>query len=453
MAAVNREWHAVALPLFYRTAYVVIGGLLGTRNVDDRDDGDMTIDDEAQSEEVGEEQNEASSVGRGDGWPSDDDEELLNTVGLSRDGVDIGLRTNISLICAAGLAGNARKVHIIVQGMGLTAGQILRQLVLAQFGRYEWASVERLRFDNGNEYFDLPPGRRRNFTKAFATINEMLSLSLPSLNEISYRGYGMRKHHEVIPIEQLINERLRGPNPLRVLRVESDCSPEFTGFSRLLGDAPLSIECFILNCSDNKTLCLLPLLMANTLVELTLGSVDPHWVWAPFVGNNATREPNGHLLFPCLQSLTLIFAKRCEEQFFGRKGYMGLALGYIKGNRSATGRLPDCTKSLHYGRPMLPALTRLDIRHFTEDLQGFLSLFANCPISKLMLSCYARVIPEKLDLTLFRGLRSLEVVVARHPYDNIGNRVSKALSRMFSTASPGLQHLAVFIDGRPEYDL
>ncbi|KAJ2098564.1 hypothetical protein GGI16_004247, partial [Coemansia sp. S142-1] len=152
VAAVSREWRAVALPLFYRTVHVVIGQPLDPRDIDDSDSDDdeddsMNIDDEDDDEDDSmnindedlidtEGQGKASmSIGKGqskvDTVDRTADEALLTTVGLSRSGVDIRLRTNIGLFTSAGLVDKASEVQIVVQGMGQSAGQLLRQLLLA----------------------------------------------------------------------------------------------------------------------------------------------------------------------------------------------------------------------------------------------------------------------------------------------------------------------------------
>ncbi|KAJ2840505.1 hypothetical protein FBU31_000358 [Coemansia sp. 'formosensis'] len=122
VAAVNREWRAVALPLFYCTVHIVISHSLETTDTDDSDGSDD--DDKGQECED-------------DNMDEDGNEELLSTVGLSRNGAGMGLSTNIDLLCSADGIDKARKVQIIVQGMGQTAGQLLCQLVLAGVGKYE----------------------------------------------------------------------------------------------------------------------------------------------------------------------------------------------------------------------------------------------------------------------------------------------------------------------------
>ncbi|KAJ2754713.1 hypothetical protein GGI19_002209 [Coemansia pectinata] len=119
----------------------------------------MTIDDEGQSEDKddednksvsNEEQSEADSVGGDDNWDSDNDEELLNTVALSQNGVRIRHSSNIGLLSAADQIEKVRDVQVIVQGKGQTTGQLLRQLLLTKLGRHMWPAAERLCIDMRN---------------------------------------------------------------------------------------------------------------------------------------------------------------------------------------------------------------------------------------------------------------------------------------------------------------
>ncbi|KAJ2461028.1 hypothetical protein GGF42_000455 [Coemansia sp. RSA 2424] len=161
VAAVNRQWRAAALPALYRAICVVIGDSQGM----------------------------AASASDGD---------------------IIWLRSNISLFHAAGQTESAREVRIFVQGMGQTAGQLLRQLLLAGLGGgVVWPQVERLRIDmrdSSNETQTNAEGERG--PEALQALNDFLSRALPSLREIDYDEYGSRATYHGVPIEQLIKERL-----------------------------------------------------------------------------------------------------------------------------------------------------------------------------------------------------------------------------------------------------
>ncbi|KAJ1662496.1 hypothetical protein GGF38_003325, partial [Coemansia sp. RSA 25] len=160
VAAVNRQWRAIALPALYRAICVVIGNPLGV-------------------------------------------------TALTSDGDMIRLRSNIALFHAAGQTENAREVRIFVQGVGQTAGQLLRQLLLAGLGGgVVWPRVERLRIDmrdSSNETQTNAEGERG--PEALQALNDFLSRALPSLREIDYDEYGSRATYHSVPIEQLIKER------------------------------------------------------------------------------------------------------------------------------------------------------------------------------------------------------------------------------------------------------
>ncbi|KAJ2461230.1 hypothetical protein GGF42_000327 [Coemansia sp. RSA 2424] len=163
VAAVNRQWRAVALPMLYRTIHIVIGNSLG--------------------------------------------------MAASASGSDmIRLRSNIALFHAAGQTENAREVRVFVQGMGQTAGQLLRQLLLAGLGGgVVWPRVERLRIDmrdSSNETQTNAEGEHG--PEALQALNDFLSRGLPSLREVDYDEQGSRATYHGVPIEQLIKERLYG---------------------------------------------------------------------------------------------------------------------------------------------------------------------------------------------------------------------------------------------------
>ncbi|KAJ2860450.1 hypothetical protein GGH94_005509 [Coemansia aciculifera] len=219
VAAVSREWRAIALPLFYRTAYVIIGN--PPDPLDDSDDYDentsieddvstgensdstmSTDDDDVSTSEYGDNsvsENGDVSMDENGGdddiadedvsMVEDDDEELLNTVGLSRNDVDIRLRTNIGQICEMGQTANAREVQIIVQGMGQTAGQLLHLLQQAELDRHNWPAVERLRIDMRESSTTIQTNTTaEQEPRAIEALNDFLSQALPSLREIEFYG-------------------------------------------------------------------------------------------------------------------------------------------------------------------------------------------------------------------------------------------------------------------------
>ncbi|KAJ2748558.1 hypothetical protein GGI19_006065 [Coemansia pectinata] len=183
VAAVSREWRAIALPLLYRTAYVIIGN--PPDPLDDSDDydentsieddvstseysdnsmsknGDVSMDENGGDDDIADE--DVSMV-----EDDDEDEELLNTVGLSRNDVD---------------------VQIIVQGMGQIAGQILHLLQQAELDRHNWPAVERLRIDMRESSTTTQTNTTvEQEPRAIEALDDFLSQTLPSLHEIEFYG-------------------------------------------------------------------------------------------------------------------------------------------------------------------------------------------------------------------------------------------------------------------------
>ncbi|KAJ2869945.1 hypothetical protein GGH93_005947, partial [Coemansia aciculifera] len=366
VAAVNREWRTVALPLFYRTVLIVIGYPLDPRDVDDSDDedGGYNITDSNRRMNIDEKRRDKTDTVVGsDVWDSDDDEEWLNAVGLSRDGVDTSLRTNIGLLCAAGLREKASEVQIIVQGMGQTAGQLMRQLLLAEFGRHMWPAAARLRID-------------------------MRGSSILRTHSESIYG--------CVPIEQLIKERLHRPESLRVVRVNADCWPKLTDdYETGITAPPIYIECMEIDAPDETYLMPVPTMMADTLVELKLSPMVDGFEWSPLYYSDDSDEEIGFfedevqkqlkrrfkelpdygaLKFPVLTSLELrnhqtqrylrLFAYSPISSLVLNDQYFESPKGWNLSKHRSLRRLSII---------MPPSLDEHDIRHFIKVLPTVLS--------------------------------------------------------------------------------
>ncbi|KAJ2697156.1 hypothetical protein H4218_004132 [Coemansia sp. IMI 209128] len=101
--------------------------------------------------------------------------------------------------------------------------------------------------------------------KSLHELNGLLSAAFPSLSEISFLGPGTDKPFHSIPINPLINERLSGSRPLRILQISSDIHPDLT--SHLL--TPIQLTCLDINTIEmegNGSPLTLPPLLASTLV-------------------------------------------------------------------------------------------------------------------------------------------------------------------------------------------
>ncbi|KAJ2834243.1 hypothetical protein GGI24_000485 [Coemansia furcata] len=288
VAAVSREWRAAALPLLYRTAYIITGDPIDALDADDSDD---------------------------DMWP-------LNTAGRSQNNDNIRLRTNIGLFDTGGLVDNVREVHIIVQGSAQAAGQILRQLQLARLGVHAWPSVERLRMsvqDCGSKF--QTNVLAENDASALKELNDFLSRTLPSLREIEFHGPHSKAVYGCVPIERLIRERLHRPEALRVIRVKSDCWPQLTDdYDTGVTALPIAIECMEISGPDHTCLAPIPIMMAETLVELKLSPMADEVRWKLFEGlSDLDSTANGSdlskppLAFSSLKSLVVDYTS-----LFGR---------------------------------------------------------------------------------------------------------------------------------------
>ncbi|KAJ2059267.1 hypothetical protein GGI17_004508 [Coemansia sp. S146] len=498
VAAVSREWRAIALPLFYRTAYVIIDSpsdplddsndyaentsieddvsmgensdsSMSTDDDDDDDDDvstseygdsilsendDVSMDLNGDDDDIGDEGDEDVSMVEYDG------EELLNTAGLSRNDVDTSLYTNIGLICEMGQTANACEVQIIVQVMGQTAGQILRQLLLAGFGGYEWAGVERLRMSMHDS----------------STTTQTSTTALPSLREIEFYGPHSKTIYGCVLVERLIKERIHRPESLRAVRIKSDCWPKLTDdYDTGERALPVYIECMQIDGPDKTYLIPASMMVADTLIELKLTPVIANYEWSLFEylgdldqtekGSNSSLPPP---VFTSLPSLVLDFVsvydhlghrpenilptesdeereeRDChnwrrhnpgrsyfayleeQEEFDSsdsqverraneddKKDGNKLYLEDVQeGLQSRFGSLP------YYGKPKFPVLTRLETRYtiHVRDLE----LFADSPISSLVIRLSPFYIDYGLDLSLFRGLRRLSIryttkIRKRHP--------------------------------------
>ncbi|KAJ2054144.1 hypothetical protein H4S04_000198 [Coemansia sp. S16] len=453
VAAVNHVWRAVALPLFYHTAYVVIGGSLDIRDVDDdgksvdtkergvKGDSSTSIDSKGQGR--------TDVVDEGDDWNSDDDDNLLNPVGLSRSGIDIRLRTNIGLLSVAGLIEKASEVQIIVQGKGQTVGQLLRQLLLVEFGRHMWPAVELLHIDMRD-----PSGTTQTNTKAeqdpkaVKALNRLLSDILPSLRKIEYYGSHSKAIYGCVLIEQLIKERLNRPESLCAVRVKADCWPKLTDdYDTGVTALPIFIECMEIDGPDETYLMSAPIMIANTLVELKLAPVIEEFEWnlLEYLGDMDSTEggsvsSKSPISFSSLKTLVLKamnIEKLLEHRFEGREDEEESEEGILYYDDVQSQLCTRFRDFPEYDTPKFPVLSSLKLRDSIHHWN--LSMFADSAITSLVICCLACSFQSDFAFSTFRGLRSLSLrfTSAISKDDTAG--VSKALS----TVCPSLRHLTL----------
>ncbi|KAJ2460830.1 hypothetical protein GGF42_000589 [Coemansia sp. RSA 2424] len=373
---------------------------------------------------------------------------------------EIRLRSNIDLLHTADQTDNVREVRVFVQGMGQTAGQLLRQLLLAGLGGgVVWPRVECLRIDmrdSGKEMQTSAEGERG--PEALRTLNDFLSRALPSLREIEYYGDNAKAVYGCVPIEQLIKERLRGPVPLRVLRVRSDCWPKLTDdYETGITAPPIDIECMAIEGRDESYLMPVPTMVANSLVELTLLPVIEEFEWKLFEPEIDPNIPNPPLVFSSLKSLTLSSAMyigdelpyRTEDNWY-RSVYNRDDWEDEESSDSEDGKLylndveDDLStrfKNFPNYKPEFPVLSHLELRY---PLGMFDVLtFAKSPISSLVLCSSSYSFNEGWDLTIFPGLRSLSFRITGAMSKHDTTRFNDTLSTILPTVSPNLQRLTL----------
>ncbi|KAJ2457074.1 hypothetical protein GGF42_002894 [Coemansia sp. RSA 2424] len=452
VAAVNSGWRAVALPTLYRTILIVIGDSQGIA---------------------------ASSTSDGD---------------------KIRLRSNIDLLYAAGQTDNAREVQIIALGRSLTADQLLRQLLLAGLGEggVGRPRIERLCIDMRNFGKETQTNAQwERWPEALQALNDFLSRALPSLREIEYYGDCSNATYGCVPIERLIRERLRGPMPLRALRVRSGCWPKLTSdYSKQVTALPIDIECMEIEGPDESCVMPIPTMVANSLVKLTLDPVVKDYKWKLFEPEIDPSSLNPPLVFSSLKSLTLSFAAPIQakpyyyrpertgnygyydrddsDDAFEDPGYGRMRVYYADWDDSCKSEeeddyLEDWEKEeeeeeyegedcelyrddvehdLHTRfknfpdyKPEFPVLTHLELRH-PPGMFDVLT-FAKSPISSLVLCCSSHFFERDCFLSMFPALRSLNLRVT-HAMD--GDRAicfGHGLSDALMTVSPNLQRLTL----------
>ncbi|KAJ2113678.1 hypothetical protein IW146_003677 [Coemansia sp. RSA 922] len=426
VAGVNRQWREVAMPLFYQVAAVVFIELhfdidrLGDQyDDDDEEDDEWSEDNDDSGDEYSDEDNEGYS---------DENSDNYTDVDSYNDDYGTKVLSNIRLIHGAGQVNMVREMRIAMQGKGQKIRDLMRMLNNAGLGEYVWPNVERLQFDMlrcTSGFMEMTIGGRQ--PKGMKVFNKLLSRALPSLREISFRGDGAYEQYNCIPIERLIIERLGGPKPLRALKIESDSALCLDDYEDL--EEPVTLERLCINCEDMSGNMGMPTVLASSLVELSYTVASVNHIWDDFevdaVGGSS------HLEFSRLRSLNLIMEK--EHSLVDHMHSLGLE----------SQESHNYLRSEKYGKPHFPVLTSLDIRNFPKDYGRFLSLFADSPISKLMICGRKKRIPNDLNLSRFRGLRSLSILFIDLGWRGNPGNVDANLSSVFATTNSGLQHLTL----------
>ncbi|KAJ2110933.1 hypothetical protein IW146_005694 [Coemansia sp. RSA 922] len=378
VAGVSRQWRSVALPLLYNIAAVAL------------------VEPHMKTNGIG---------------------------GLYREDDKIKILSNVRLIRDVDQVDNISEMRIVLQGGSLAASELTSMIEYSGIGESVWPNVKRLQFDMfqyGGEYPLRPEGG--SVRVDMGPLNKLLSQALPALREISFEGSNAYNLYGGVPIKQLIVDRLYGPTPLRVLKIESSRPLDLRRHGGQRSNKPLELERLCMNCKDPSDIVDLPCTLASKLVEFSFTSSFVDTIWNAFMPDDGHRG----LVFSSLQSLTLTFT--IVEAMVRLLPIFNIH------------ETPLYLSSMRFGKPLFPILTSLDIRWFPQDLCRFLTLFAVSPISKLTICSVKHRMPEQLILSQFRSLRSLSVLYYDDVFSGGLGYADASLTRVFSTTTANLQH-------------
>ncbi|KAJ2040889.1 hypothetical protein GGI08_000122 [Coemansia sp. S2] len=198
---------------------------------------------------------------------------------------------------------------------------------------------------------------------------------------------------------------------------------------------------------DETYLMPAPIMIADTLVELKLAPVIEEFEWnlLEYLGDMDSTEggsvsSKSLISFSSLKTLVLKamnIEHVLEYRFEGREDEEESEEGtlyYDDVQSQLCTRFRDLPE---YDTPKFPVLSSLELRDSIHYWS--LSMFADSPITSLVLCCSACSFQSDFDLSIFRGLRSLSLRFTSTISKDDTARVSKALS----TVCPSLKHLTL----------
>ncbi|KAJ1944969.1 hypothetical protein EC988_005858, partial [Linderina pennispora] len=340
----------------------------------------------------------------------------------------------------------AREMVIWVTCSMVSLPKIQRLLAKAGFDRTAWLTVRRLEYCNA--LHDFPEDDEYYAPESVQEFNEFLSLALPSLRDIDYEDMYSQFTYNRFTASPLINEHIGGPTALHSLRTYSDLPPMLSHYQ----GQPISIQKLDISGINFPRALRLPKILASSLVELDLSSVDAGKLWDMFASNT------GDLVFAQLRRLSLVF--HWQSRAAGtRPWYFVDGLDDMEGEDSDSdsdsgsdsdeetdGPVPvvqGYMQAANLGRPRFPVLQELEVRRFSGDLPHFLSLFPCGQLRRLVLGGLKSELPTSWDFSPFRSLQQLSVRYV-DPIDS-GDEpyIEESLRRLFHTSPLSLQKLTV----------
>ncbi|KAJ2061148.1 hypothetical protein GGI17_003258 [Coemansia sp. S146] len=312
--------------------------------------------------------------------------------------------------------------------------------------------------------------------KVIEELNNLFSISLPSLREIKFYGPHSKAIYGCVLIERLIKERFHMPESLRALHVKSDCWPNLTDdYNTGERDLPVYIECMKIDGPDETYLMPIPMMVANTLVELRLDNVVLEYFWKLFVPEGAVDYLKPVLSFSSLRKLSLslidideelprrkedthnacfcrhlgsdkpVYCKECLKQM-RYEGPIEASDEESEDSESYVDAVQDQLDSQFShmpgdGTPCFPVLTSLEL--YYSIVGSDLEIFADSPISSLVLRCQNFNELSGQSLSIFDHLRSLSIPILYTTSNYENARLIRILPTVLSTVGLELQHLSL----------
>ncbi|KAJ1945496.1 hypothetical protein FBU59_002288 [Linderina macrospora] len=328
------------------------------------------------------------------------------------------------------------------------------QRIMAEqgFDQTAWLSVHRLVFSNEprdfswtDEYFG---------PEELVGFNNFLALGLPSLREINYTDLYCQFMYNSFPVSSLINEHIGGPTPLRSLQTMSDIPPALRHYQ----GRPIAIQKLQLHGVNFPGALKVPKLLASSLVDLKLAYVDANTLWDMFASDPGSDElvfsrlRKLEFVFHWQSTMRgahpVYFADGLNDDGQDDSDSADDSDSYIESN----GQRDDGSRALApqsymrsavLGRPQFPVLQSLKVRRFPGNLQHFLTLFPREQLRELVLAGLKRELPTRWDLAHFRSLQQLSLCYVDTIEPGNEPAIESSLRRLFAAIPTPLRELSL----------
>ncbi|KAJ2706640.1 hypothetical protein FB645_001390 [Coemansia sp. IMI 203386] len=372
------------------------------------------------------------------------------------------VNSNVDLFLQHDFDDHAREMIICVSGPSPSPGSLLRALISSKMDQTAWLGINRLKYvtDKPAGFAQEDVARGKDYgSKATGRLNEFLSLALPSLHEITFIDFYCRAVHKRFPLNPLINEHIDGPTKLKSLSLYVDLPPSLDHYQ----GRPIDIPVLHIHGINLKQPSPMPLLAADSLVELTLTSVPQSSLWESFVPSSVSGNcaVNSHgLEFRCLRSLTIMFFWHYRHR---PRSPQTILFEETDSDDDENASQPEdllleqtqdtdahsikgYTESSVYRRPRFPVLEKLGLHRFSGSFAPFVKLFTTSPIKSLLIAGLLSEVPSDIDYSQFPLLESLDMRYIGSIGSASTEYTAQSISQIETTVPHTLKHLALDMD-------